>query len=362
MQKKSFFLPERIMRNALYMREISVNEAKGAKMETIFLQKPTEKLSLNDGQLIVSEPGECQKEYPLAGMEQVLVYGNSQITTQALKACLQEGVRVVYFNSYGKFLGRLESSYPRNTKRRIQQYKLYLDPVRRLQWCRELLHTKIQGELIELRRLRENGNAFPCKQLRKELKNCQKLLTKTDSLPELLGIEGRSASQYYCSFSRIIPARYHWKGRQKHPAPDPANAVLSFFYGCAANRIFSECEKHSLDPYCGFLHEPGYPGGGIVYDLLETLRATLCDHCALYVLQNKKISSAASDTDSFHFSAEERIELVRTFDRFFTRTMSRQQSSPQDQLVRLLNLTVSGLASGSGEYSVPAYRTILGIR
>lgn len=50
------------MRNALYMREISVNEAKGAKMETIFLRKPTEKLSLNDGQLIVSEHGECQKE------------------------------------------------------------------------------------------------------------------------------------------------------------------------------------------------------------------------------------------------------------------------------------------------------------
>ena len=170
-------------------------------METIFLQKPTEKLSLKDGQLIVSEHGECQKEYPLASTEQILVYGNSQITTQALKACLQEGIRVVYFSSYGKFLGRLESSYPRNTNRRIQQYKLCLDPVRRLQWCKELLHTKIQGELIELRRLHEQGHIFPYKQIRKSLKCSQNHLQKAGSIPELLGIEGSSTNCYY----RVFP-------------------------------------------------------------------------------------------------------------------------------------------------------------
>lgn len=83
-------------------------------METIFLQKSTEKLNLSNGQFVHREGDVILKTYPVLTIEQVFVYGNGQITTQALKECLRNGIRVLYFNAYGKFLGRLEPDYPKN--------------------------------------------------------------------------------------------------------------------------------------------------------------------------------------------------------------------------------------------------------
>ena len=55
-------------------------------METILLQKSTEKLNLCDGQLVHREGNVILESYPILTVEQVFVYGNGQITTQALKA------------------------------------------------------------------------------------------------------------------------------------------------------------------------------------------------------------------------------------------------------------------------------------
>lgn len=266
-------------------------------METIFLQKPTERLQLKEGQLICSEGDTVAGVYPIHSTEQVLVYGNSQITTQALKACLQEGIRVVYFNQYGKYLGRLEPDYPKNIKRRLCQYALYLDHSRRLSWSKNLLRAKLHGDLVEIRRLHEQGFDFPYKILHKSLRLGLKRIGDAGDLDELRGIEGFYAREYYGCFAYVLPEHIHWNGREYHPAPDTANAVLSLIYGCCANEIRNIFEHHSVDHQCGFLHEPGYHGGGLAYDLLEVVRATICDHFVITLLHRKKFRKVSAAVD-----------------------------------------------------------------
>lgn len=254
-------------------------------METIYLRKSTEKLSVSEGQLIRSEHGIELERYPICATEQIAVYGNGQITTQALKECLKEGVRISYFTAYGKYLGRVEPDYPKNVRRRLEQYRLYWETDRRLIWTRELLKAKLGGCLVELRRLDEQGYEFPLKAMRVELKRGQRRLKEAVTVQEQLGIEGNCARQYNEIFRYVLGEEIIWKGRSSHPAKDGVNALLSLIYGWTAQEIRSELERRGLDPHCGFLHEPGYGGGGLAYDLLELFRSSWCDHHAIHQLK-----------------------------------------------------------------------------
>ena len=118
------------------------------------------------------------ESYPICAVDSIQIYSNAQLTTQVIKECLKEGVTINYFNSVGKYLGKLESEYPKNTMRRLQQYQLYWNNDLRLIWAKQLIKAKIQSELIEIRRLSQYDVKFPFKEMRKELKE---YLSKVDS-------------------------------------------------------------------------------------------------------------------------------------------------------------------------------------
>ena len=268
-------------------------------MDIIYLQKSTDRLNLKEGQLIHTSEGEEQERYPICGTELIQVYGNGQITTQAIKECLKEGVRINYFSSHGKYLGRLEPGYPKNIRRRLNQYGLYFDIDRRLTFCRALIYGKLAGALVELRRLREKGYKIPEKELRHSLRKWQNAALSAKNLESLLGIEGQSARTYYSIFHHVLPSGLEWHGRSYHPAKDGINHILSYVYSLTAGKIREELEKRSLDPWCSYLHEPDYGRGGLSYDLLELFRATFCDNLVIRTLErNERASDYLRHTDS----------------------------------------------------------------
>lgn len=329
-------------------------------MDTIFLQKSTERLQLKEGQLICRDGDELSGIYPIHSTEQVIVYGNSQITTQALKACLKEGIRVVYFNQYGKYLGRLEPDYPKNINRRLRQYALFLNPERRLSWSKSLLRAKIHGELVEIRRLHEQKFDFPYKELHKSLRTGLKRIEDAKDPEELRGVEGYYAREYYSCFGHVLPDHIRWQGREYHPAPDTANAVLSLIYGCCANELRNIFEHHSLDHQCGFLHEPGYHGGGLAYDLLETVRAVICDHFVINLLHRKEFRKITMSVDAE--SGEKRLgdawckTICEGFRRYLEIRYQRQKMSNRE---RLRGLVLEYIRALENDVREPDFQQVL---
>lgn len=329
-------------------------------METIHLQKSTEKLSIRNGQLIHSDGERELDRYPVCATGQIAVYGNGQITTQAVKECLKEGIRINYFTMWGKHLGRLEPDHPKNIRRRLEQYRLYLDPVRRVKWVRSLLTGKLQGELVELRRLKEQGYDIAYHAIRKELKNGQKRLERSSNLAEMRGIEGNCARKYYGIFEHVLPAGVKWGGRKYHPAGDAVNAVLSLIYSLTLQDIRKELENRSLDPHCGFLHEPGYGGAGLDYDLLELFRATWCDHTAIRLMNDAEevrsyVKKQRRGSEGLRLPAEAAERIVRELREKREKKRKEQAMSFSEQSEWAAEATLAGLTRGSSE---PDYRKL----
>lgn len=321
-------------------------------METIFLQKSTEKLNLSNGQFVHREGDVILKTYPVLTIEQVFVYGNGQITTQALKECLRNGIRVLYFNAYGKFLGRLEPDYPKNIQRRLNQYKLYWTPDQRLAWGKALIQGKVQGQLVELRRMRERKISFPYQRICSALKKARQNIEQAGNTAELLGAEGHCTKIYFTAFPYAMPPGLQWCGRSYFPPADIENHVLSLIYGCCANEIRQLCEHHGLDPHCGFLHEPGYNSGGIIYDLLEPARAVLCDNYAFFIFRKYGNILKKCKTPG----GELRRVICDGFRTKLTLRGGRQKSSGIGLLRNILTETVRNIDS---EKMVPDFSSLL---
>mgnify|MGYP000013154535 CR=1 FL=1 len=314
-------------------------------METVSLQKSTDRLTLKDGQLIQWDENIIRDRHPIRCIESVEVYGNAQITTQAVKECLKEGIRINYFNIYGKFLGRAEPGYPKNIRRRLEQYRLYWEPERRLQWSKALIAAKIQGEIVEIRRLKEHSFPIPARSLQKELKRHLAALSGVPTLNSLLGVEGQCAKIYYRIFPYTLPAKIKWTGRSYHPPRDRFNTLLSLIYGITAQEIRRRLEQRSLDPHCGFFHEPGYGSGGLACDLLEAFRATFCDHLALRLLHRNFIvreffSSSATPAPLPETLLKNICQYIHSALPLRHRL---QKQSPEEQVNELLNRVIAGL-------------------
>lgn len=314
-------------------------------MNSISLQKSTQKMVLREGQLLIQEHEKILEIHPVAAVEQISVYGNPQITTQAIKECLKEGVRINYFNIYGKYLGRLESGYPKNIRRRLDQYRYFFNSEKRLQFSKSLIKAKIQGQIVELRRLSELDFQFPFKNMRKELKNVLKKISGAGDLKTLLGLEGIASRSYFEVFQYVLPEGISWQGRSYHPPEDKFNCLLSAGYGFAAQSLREWIEQYSLDPHCSFLHEPGYGTGGLQYDLLEIFRAVFCDHNILDRIWNDpEIRSWVQKKEKENFLPESlQKKLNQIFRKKLHLSHNKQRYSPSEQMQRAIRCTIGCL-------------------
>ena len=90
-------------------------------------------------------------------------------------------------------------------------------------------------------------------------------------------------------------SKFQFSGRNRRPPEDPVNAVLSFLYTLLKNDVQSALEGVGLDPAAGFLHtlRPGRPA--LALDLMEELRAPLCDRLMLALIHRGQISEKSFD-------------------------------------------------------------------
>jgi CRISPR-associated protein Cas1 len=131
----------------------------------------------------------------------------------------------------------------------------------------------------------------------------------------LRGLEGSAAYIYFAAFDSMIRANredFFFRGRSKRPPLDNMNAIMSFLYALLANDVRSALEAVGLDPAMGFLHalRPGRPS--LALDLMEELRAWLCDRLALSLVNLRQLQGKDFETTptGVHLNDKARRELI----------------------------------------------------
>lgn len=240
---------------------------------------------------------------PLTDVERVTVVGHPGIPVSVFQRLMRENIPVSFVSEKGRFYGTLHTDSDLNAARRILQYDQYNQPEARLKCARKIITSKLRNQRRVLQRLAANRALTErVKQVSAldQLKQYRRQAGQAGSLDTLRGIEGQAAALYFDRLARFFPENTPFNGRSRRPPRDPANALLSWTYTIVRSEIDVALRLHGLDPGLGCLHEisPGTPA--LSLDLLEPLRAPVCDLLVLSIFNHSILKP-----NDFHRTVED---------------------------------------------------------
>jgi CRISPR-associated protein Cas1 len=257
-------------------------------MAIVYVDQQGATVQKNGGQLRVMYRGQPTFTIPSNDLEQLVLQGNVQITTQAALMLLALKVDVVFTNQYGQYKGHLIGLESRYAKRRHSQLKLVEDESHALAVARAIVEGKINNQRVLLQRRVQQDPKIrnPVNGMMAMLKQCQ----SATSLDQLRGFEGKAAAYYFEALRVMIPDEWGFKVRAFHPPPDPVNALLSFVYTKLMRDVELKIHLVGLDAYLGVFHALGYDRPGLALDLMEEFRPILADVVSLTLISDGTIS------------------------------------------------------------------------
>ncbi len=124
----------------------------------LYLQEPGSHVGKRSEHLVVRKDGAEIQRVPIAAVRQVVVFGNVQVSTQALECLATLEVPVVYLTGYGRFIAALQPAPTKNVMLRVNQHRLFADPQRALGLARAVVRAKISNQrTLLMRALRSRG-------------------------------------------------------------------------------------------------------------------------------------------------------------------------------------------------------------
>ena len=272
-------------------------------LNTLYVLTPESYLFCRNENICIKLGGEEKLAVPALTIDAIVCFGQMTVSTPLLAFCGEHGISITFLTQSGAFQGRFYGPVSGNVLLRKKQYESLNDPAFRCRYVRDELYAKFRNSKMVLLRHARNveteGSGAPLYKAAQKLSEAAETLSDCDTVDSMRGVEGAAASVYFAQFDEMLrgnPNGFHFKTRSRRPPRNEVNAVLSFTYMLLTREVQSALETVGLDPAAGYLHTLRPGRASFALDLLEELRAPLCDRFVLTLFNRGQLS--ASDFDA----------------------------------------------------------------
>jgi CRISPR-associated protein Cas1 len=249
----------------------------------------------------VRDADEMKQEVRLGEISQVNLFGNVQLSTQAIQAFCAAEIPVCYFSQGGWFYGITRGLNSTNVFLRHRQFMSAEHDAIALRLGRALVSGKIRNQ----RTLLQRNHIEPPEDALRLLKNLSEKAEVAPDMESLLGIEGLAARVYFSEFAGMLKAaeeddqehrnagtqfRFDFTARNRRPPRDPVNALLSLAYSILVKDLTITCYALGFDPYWGFYHQPRFGRPALALDLMEPFRPLIADSAVLSAINTRMVT------------------------------------------------------------------------
>lgn len=265
-------------------------------LETLYVLTPESYLFHRNENVCISVGGEEKASVPASQLDSIVLFGKNTFSTSLLGFCGQRGITLAFLDQFGQFEGRLCGRTSGNVLLRKRQYERLDSPELAGTFVRDLLLGKLQNSKTVLLRHARTSQARgeELALAARRLSEAAARLEDCADVDAMRGVEGAAASVYFSAFDAMLdnPAGFRFGARSKRPPENEVNAVLSFLYTQLAHDVCSALETVGLDPAAGFLHTLRPGRSSLALDLMEELRAPLCDRMTLALFNRGQLTRA----------------------------------------------------------------------
>lgn len=254
----------------------------------LYVQEQGAYLGKSADELTVKQKGKLLAKVRLIDTSQVSLFGNAQVSAQALREITVRGIPVCHFSYGGWFHGMTVGMPHKNVELRMRQYAAAADSALAMPLARSFIMGKIKNCRTLLRRhLKEDSERL----LPALAEHVQKAASAADAA-RLLGVEGMAAKLYFSGLSTLFKQdhAFRFDNRNRRPPRDPVNAMLSFVYAMLVKDLTVALYAAGFDPMLGLFHQPRYGRPSLALDLAEEFRPLIADSVVLTLINNGEVS------------------------------------------------------------------------
>jgi CRISPR-associated protein Cas1 len=322
-------------------------------LNTLFVTTQGAYLRKEGEAVVVKVEKQTKLRVPLHMLGGICCFGRVSMSPYLMGKCAEAGVAISFLTENGRLLANVLGFTPGNVLLRREQYRradamdvpqalepppavdaeatgglaLQTRPQAVQQGCVGVVQPIVIAKVLNCRTvLMRAARDHPHGEGQAELERAaQNLATSVQQaqmtwhVDQLRGVEGEAANTYFGVFQHLI-TRDGWTfgGRSRRPPRDAVNALLSFLYTLLVHDARSACEAAGLDSQVGFLHRdrPGRPS--LALDLMEEMRAFLCDRLALSLINRGQVQPSGfttADTGGVTMSDEVRKLVLAAYQR-----------------------------------------------
>lgn len=270
----------------------------------LYLNTPGLWVGIKSERLVVRDKEKTTEEVRLRDVNHLALFGNIQLSTQAVQTLCELEIPVTYFSMGGWFYGLTHGHGLKNVLNRVAQFRCAADPAAALAHAKQFVHGKIRNQRTLLMRNHVEPPDAPLRRLKQAAQD----VFGARSAGELLGMEGAAAAVYFAHFGGMIKTggngraawngddhspeawcSFDFNGRNRRPPRDAVNALLSLAYSLLAKDCTLAALAVGLDPYIGFFHQPRAGRPALALDLQEEFRPLVAESAVLTALNNRML-------------------------------------------------------------------------
>ena len=277
----------------------------------LYLNTQGFRVGCNDAVIKVKEKDRVVEEVRVSDVSHVAIFGNIQVSTQAVQRFCDRDIPLTWFSMGGWFYGMTRGHSLKNVMLRIEQFRHAADPAS----CLRLAQQFVRGKIHNHRVLFMRNHIERPERTKLRLGQAREDALAAGSLEELLGIEGAAASVYFQQFGGLIRERieeedflegiappqpaaapevaftFDFTTRNRRPPTDPVNALLSLAYSLLAKECTLAAYAVGFDPYVGFYHQPRHGRPALALDVMEEFRPLIAESAVLTAINNRFVST-----------------------------------------------------------------------
>lgn len=230
-----------------------------------------------------------KRDIPIERIEDIYVMAEMTFNTSFLSYLSKYGIPIHFFNYYNYYTG---SFYPKEKllagQLLVKQVEHYTDYDKRIILARKFIEAAADNIYRNLRYY--NGRGKDVSGYMSEVDDLRKKIPSSESVEELMGIEGNIRKQYYAAWNVIVDQEIHFEKRVMHPPDNMINSLISFVNALIYAKILSEIYRTQLNPTISYLHEPGVRRFSLCLDLAEVFKPLIGDRLIFSLLNRRQIT------------------------------------------------------------------------
>ena len=283
----------------------------------LYLNTQGYRVGIKSERLVIKDGDDVIDEIRMNDVTHVALFGNIQLSTQAVQELCEQEIPVAYFSMGGWFYGLTRGHGLKNVNTRIRQFAAAANPLQCLAMAQKIVQAKIRNHRTMLMRLHVQPPAAAVQ----GMKEIAGRVPSARGLDELLGMEGAAAALYFQNFAGMIKVgeddlddeipglevsqsaekrrkaeteafTFDFTQRRRRPPTDPVNALLSLAYSLLAKDCTIASLAVGFDPYVGFYHQPRHGRPALALDLMEEFRPLIAESTVLTAINNRMINSS----------------------------------------------------------------------